>query len=384
MPNMESFEVTGDYTVVIHMSKWDSTVPYSLAREAGYMFSKVAWETYGQDYCALHPVGTGPFMLTEWETDVSKTYTKYDGYWQGEPLLDEIVCTIYADSLVAQAALEVGDLDVFFSADLGLVKTLADEGFSIETGTVMSTIPLLCFNSVNTDDVFNDIKVRQAVCHAIDQQALCNSIYYGYYEPTNQFAGESSVYYSDDVVGYDYDPELAKEILAEAGYPDGFDTTLTIKNEETIVACATAIQAQLAEIGVNVELVIVDAADYGVTLTGWESGMLMHPSDLPVDIVQQASSMWVQGLSGICLGLTSIIRPDDVNQYITEAVSAGTEEEKESLMHQAQVAIIDEWCMFFPLGVGYKTYVQGPHVHDAGMNSTYYTQATLWSAWVDG
>jgi len=383
MPNIESFEVTGEYTFVIHMSKWDSTVPYSLAREAGYMFSKDAWEQNGEEYCAQHPVGTGPFMLTDWKMDVSKTYEKYTDYWQGEPLLDEIVVTIYADSLVAQAALESGEMDVFFSVDYGLVNTLESKGFKVSTGVVMANIPLLCYNSVNPDDVLHDVKVRQALSHAIDQQGINEAIYYGYNLPTNQFAGTTSVYYSDDVVGYDYDPALAKELLAAAGYPDGFETTLEIKNEPTLVAIATAIQAQLAEVDVDVEIIVVDAADYGVALTGWDSGMLMHPSSLPTDIVQQAASMWIQGLSGICLGLTSIVRPDNVHEYITEAVSAKTEAEKQELMQKAQVAMIDEWAMFWPLGVGYNTFVKGSRVHDDGINDIIYYQGTLWKAWVE-
>jgi peptide/nickel transport system substrate-binding protein len=383
MPNIESFEVTGEYTFVIHMTKWDSTVPYSLAREAGYMFSKDAWDKNGEEYCAQHPVGTGPFIMTDWKMDVSKTYEKYADYWQGEPLLDEIVVTIYADSLVAQAALESGEMDVFFSVDYGLVNTLASKGFGVSTGVVMASIPLLCYNSVNPDDVFHDVKVRQAISHAIDQAGIDDSIYYGYTIPTNQFAGPSSVYYSNEVVGYDYNPALAKELLAAAGYPNGFETTLEVKNEPTLVAIATAIQAQLAEVDVDVEIIVVDAADYGVALTGWESGMLMHPSSLPTDIVQQAASMWIQGLSGICLGLTSIVRPDDVNQYITDAVSAKTELEKQELMKKAQVSMIDEWAMYWPLGVGYNTFVKGSRVHDDGINDIIYYQGTLWKAWVE-
>ncbi len=380
---VKSFEIVDDSTVVIHMSKWDSTIPQALAREPGYMFSKVAWETYGEEYCKEHPVGTGPFMLTEWNRDQNKTYEKNVDYWQGEPLLDKVVIHVYADSLVAQAALEAGDIDVFFCVDYTLARAMEEKGFRVATGSIQTKIPLFLFNSVNPDDPLHDVNVRKALCHAIDQQALCDAIYSGYAIPTNQFSQPGSKYYSPDVVGYDYNVQKAKDMLAAAGYPNGFDTRLQAKNEPTIIAAVTAIQAQLAKAGVRVKLDIVDAADYGVALTGWDYGLFYHPSSIPVDVVQQSSSMWIQGLSGICLGLTSVIRPDDLNDKILAAQSAKTAEESYKLMQEAQVMYIDKYCMFWPIGVAYDVYIIGPSVHDDGINDTHYTQATLWSAWVD-
>lgn len=381
--NIESFEVTDDYTVVIHMSEWDSTIPQSLARECGFMFSEQAWETYGEEYCSEHPVGTGPFILTEWNKDVDKTFVRFDDYWQGTPLLDEVVIHIYEDSLVAQAGLETGDIDAYYCVDYSLDAAMADKGYVVATGTIPTTMPFLLFNSVNPDDPLNNILVRQAISYAIDQQALCDAIYYGYVSPTNQFAPENSVYYSKDVVGYSYNPDKAKELLAEAGYADGFSTTLEAKNEATIVACVTAIQAQLAEVGIDVQLNIIDAADYGVALTGWDSGLFFHPTGLPTDIINQAASMWIQGLTGTVLGLTSVMRPDDLNETILAARSTATEEEAQQLMQEAQVMMIDDYCLFWPIGVGYNTWILSPSLHDSGINDIKYDLATLQTAWFE-
>jgi len=354
-----------------------------LARECGYMFSKQAWDEHGKEYCTKHPVGTGPFMFEGWERDVSKTYVKFADYWQGEPLLDKIEYKIYSDSLVAQASLELGEVHVYYCNDYALDATMAEKGFNVATGTIPLQMPFILFNSVNEDDPFYDFRVRQAVCHAIDQQALCDAIYYGYIMPVNQFAPSNSAYYSDDVVGYDYDLNKAKALLAEAGYADGFSTTLQAKNETTIVACVTAIQAQLAEIGIDVELDIIEGGDYGQALTGWDSGLFFHPTGLPAAIINQANSMWRQGLSGIVLGLTSVMRPDDLNDVILSAVSAKTDEEAQMYMQQAQVMMIDKYCMFWPIGVGYNTYVKTPKLHDDGIGDITYQMSTLWTAWLE-
>lgn len=381
--NIDSFEVIDDYTFRINLSNWDATIPYSLARECGIMASKQAFDTQGVEYLESHPVGTGPFMFESMTRDVEKVFVKFADYWQGEPNLDSVVIKIYADSLVSQAAMQNGDADVLYCTDYDLVNTLTAAGCEANLG-LPSQIAMLCFNCTDEENnPFYDVKVRQAICHAIDKDALLTGIYSGFGTVTNQFATEGSVFYNEDVQGYAYDVELAKQMLAEAGYPDGFDTTLIVRNDTMQINCVTAIQSMLAKIGVNVAIDIQDSGDFSANLTGWHTGMFFHTASLPIDVVNQMGSIFRQGLSGIVLGLSSMIRSDELNERIVAAITAGDSDESQANLRSAQPILIDELCDLDPIVTVYQPVITSSKLHDHGINAVEYTAGTLYKAWVE-
>ena len=380
---IESFEVTGDYTFVIHLSSWDSTIPYSLARECGIMFSQKAYEENGEEYCENNPVGTGPFMFESMSRDTEKVYVKFADYWQGEPYLDSVIFKIYSDTLVSQAAMQNDDAQMLYCTDYNLVDTLTASGCTVSLG-VPSQIALLCFNCTDEENnPFYDVKVRQAVSYAIDKEALVESIYSGYGAVTNQFAPEGSAFYNEDTQGYSYDPDRAKELLAEAGYADGFSTTCIVRNDTMQVNCVTAIQAMLADIGITMEVDIQDSGDFSVNMTKWNTGMFFHTSSLPVDVTNQMSSMFRQGLSGIVLGLDSLLRPDNLNEAIVSAVGASSTEEAQSYIKEAQTILIDEICDLNPVATVYQPIIKSSRLHDDGVNDAEYCTGTLYKAWLE-
>ena len=383
LSNVESFEVVDEYTVAIHLTTWDTTIPIALCKEPGAMFSKQQWETYGAEYCEQHPIGTGPFILESWERDVNKTYVKFDQYWQGEPNLDGIELTIYHDSLVAQAAIEMGDIDEMFISDFSMAKTLSSNGYNVVVGGQPTRITMLCFDETDEGDPLSDLRVRQAISHAIDKQAIVDAIYLGYAQPTNQFAYPGSVYYSEDVVGYDYDLEKAKALLADAGYPDGFSTTLIARSDATLANVAAALQDQLSKIGVTVELDVVDGGAFSTLLTGWGTGLFQHNSNLPTSITYQMNSMFRNDLSGNVLGLSTLLHPQDVHDGIVSAVGAETEEDAQNDIKHVQELLFDKYCLFAPVCVTYESVVKSDRLKDDGINEVTLYQNTLWKAWLD-
>lgn len=384
--NVESIEKTGDYEFVIHLSQWDATIPYSLARECGIMVSKEAangdpnW--YLENVC-----GTGPFKLDSWERDVSKTFVRFDDYWQGTPNLDSVTVKIYGDTTVAAGDLELGNAQVLYCTDYKLVDELTAEGMIACLG-MPSQIALLNFNC--TDEEYNgvvnpfyDVRVRQAVCYGIDKEGLLNGVYSNYGMVTNQFAPQGSVFYSEDVKGYPYDPAKAKELLAEAGYPNGFETTCIVRNDVMQVKCVTAIQDMMKEIGIDMKVDVQETGDFSANLSGWHTGLFFHTSSLPIDVTTQMSSMFKQGLSGIVLGLTSLLRPDNLNDAIVAACSSTTPEDAAANIRKAQGIMIDEICDLDPIVTVYQPIIKSAKLHDDGLNAVEYTTATLWKAWLE-
>lgn len=381
--NVKDFEVVDAYSFKVNLKSWDATIPYALARESGIMASKSTFDAKGADYLATNPVGTGPFAFKSWTRDVEKVFVKFPEYWQGEPNLDLVTTKIFADSLVSQAAMQNGSAEVFYCTDYDLVDTLKAVGCEANLG-LPSQIALLCFNCTDEkNNPFYDVNVRKAIGYAIDKDAILAAIYSGYGAVTNQFSAEASVFYNKDVEGTTYNPTKAKQMLADAGYPNGFNTTLIVRNDTMQVNCVTAIQSMLAEVGVNVKIDIQDSGDFSANLTGWHTGMFFHTASLPIDITTQMASMFRQGLSGIVLGLNSLIRSDELNSAIMGAVGAATSEEAWNSIHNAQVVLIDELCDLNPIVTVYQPVITSSKLHDHGINTVEYDYGTLWKAWVE-
>ena len=381
--NIDSIEATGDHTFEIRLSQWDATIPYSLARECGIMTSQKAYEEGGEEGCEAKPVGTGPFAFESMNRDTEKVFVRFDDYWQGAPYLDTVTVKIYSDSLVAQAAMQNDDAQMMYCTDYKLVDELKSSGCTAALG-VPSQIALLCFNCLDEkDNPFYDVKVRQAVSYAIDKEALIDNIYSGYAAVTNQFAPEGSVFFNAETKGYEFDVEKAKELLKEAGYEDGFKTTCIVRNDIMQVNCVTAIQAMLAEIGIEMEVDVQDTGDFSQNLTKWNTGMFFHTSSLPIDVTNQMSSMFRQGLSGIVLGLDSLLRPDELDAAITGAVGAKTPEEAQASIREAQTILIDDICDLNPVVTVYQPIIKSGKLHDDGVNDAEYSAGTLHKAWIE-
>ncbi|MDD6882765.1 MAG: ABC transporter substrate-binding protein [Eubacteriales bacterium] len=378
-------EVVDEYTVKVYLTDWDSTFTYGLARQAGFMHSKKQYDENGAEGCAAHPIGTGPFMFESHEPDISTTFVRFDEYWQGRPNLDAIEITVYADHTTANAALQAGEINVRFPDSPNDAKELSALGFSIQTTKVPSASVTVCFNSANEADPFYDVRVRQAAAYAIDRDAIMKALWGDYGSPITQYGIEGQPWYNDDIVGYEYNPEKAKELLAEAGYPDGFDTKIMTSSTTSYVNVCQIVAEELAAVGIRVELTPSDNATYLKSISGWESGMLYHPMTLSNGGPSIMNANFVQGISS-GLAVTSFIHPDDLNDTILSAVSAVSEEEANALWQQAEKMIFEDYCLLKAIGAIYDIAALDSNIHDSGIGETVSRVPgnwTLWNAWIE-
>lgn len=384
LSSIESVEVVDEYTVQLNLSTWSSILPYAFSRECGYMMSPTYYQENGDEYCKEHPCGTGPFVLTDWSHDISKTFEKRDDYWGGEVKLDGVKYIIYTDALVAAAALQSGEIDIYLAPDAETADTLAAMGVDIKTCSVKSHSYLLCFNSLNEsgNDPTGNLLVRQAICHAIDTDALVEAVWGNYANVRNQF-GVGEYFYSDTVKGYDYNPEKAKELLAEAGYPNGFDIDLKTEDSSALKNAATIIQQYLAEVGINANITILSGADANSAEAGWGEGLWLHGSSVYVSAPMQMASMFRQNLSGHVLGLTNLLRPDDVEAALATSVAASSDEEAVAAVGEANRLMTDEYCIVYNLAEVATLFAVNDYVKDSGVGEVFYSVADLGNAWLD-
>ncbi len=383
--NVDKIEATDEYTVVLTLSAWDSLLPVYMAREGGcgYIVSKQAWETYGEDYCKEHPVTTAPFQFVSWEHDAVVKLEKFADYWQGEPNLDGVELCVYNSMLVAQAAMESGEVHAMMNiSDTEVVDYLGMLGFNVVLGGIPASAHTIGFECMKEDDPFNDIRVRQAACYALDGAAIGEAIYGDYAKATTQYCLPGTPYYSEDVTGCPYNPEKAKELLAEAGYPNGFDTVIYVNSSNQVgVDTVTIVIEQLKQVGINVEIQLRDNAQYTTLIDGWDGGLIYHSGGIDSGAAAFVSGSFARNLtSGI--GLKSFDKPDELYDLI-DAGKAGDVETCRESFQKAQYIIFEQECMLKCLYVVMPVAVTTPNLHDSDIGATGGTSSDLWDAWLE-
>jgi len=381
---IKSIDIVDDHTVKLQLSEWSSIIPTAFSREPGYMFSKKQFEEHGQEFCQENPVGTGPFVLQSWKRDVEKVFVRNETYWGGPVKLDGVKYTIYKDALVGQAAMMSGDIDAFAGmANTGFAP-LKSRGFEVAIEPLLDHCSLLAFNSQNTsgDDPTGNLKVRQAICHAIDVPAVVAAAYHGLAQPTNQF-GIGKHYWNDAIKGYPKDLDKARALLKEAGYAEGFKTKLAAQQDPESAMVLQIIQANLKEIGIDAEIELITGAAANQAAVGWGTGMWYQTSSVYVNVAMQMASMFRQNLSGNALGQTTMLHPDDVEAALAKSVQATSDAESVDAVKEANRLLVDEYAIFLPIAEYPYPYVLNKKVRDSGIGASFYSVATLDKAYLD-
>lgn len=273
LTNVVSIDVPDEYTVQINLEEVDSTFLLRIAQGAlGMMASPTAMakEATAENMAELHCVGTGPFVFDSWERDTFVRYKRWDGYWQeGKPYLDAIEIRNIADLTVSLMSFRAGEAQAIENVDPVDAKQLAEEGFTLYQPNLFFLHSIL-LDGNNPDSPFADKRVREAVEYALDKKTMAQGIGMGYYEALSQLATQKDPWYVPGIEPREYDPDKARALLAEAGYPDGFTTKMVsdiMARRDTLVA----VQTYLKEIGIETELEILE---FGAAFTkpreGWE------------------------------------------------------------------------------------------------------------------
>jgi peptide/nickel transport system substrate-binding protein len=208
----------------------------------------------------------------------------YDGYWGEKPALDKATFKFISDPTAAFAAVMAEDVDVFsgFPAPENLPQFEADARFQVLVG---STEGETILSTNNMQAPFDDVRVRRAVAHAIDRQAIVDGAMFGYGTPIGtHFAPHNPAYV--DLKGQSaHDPDKARALLAEAGLADGFETTLHLPPPSYARRGGEIIAAQLAEVGIKAEIINVEWAQWLETVfRGKNFGLTIVSHTEPMDI----------------------------------------------------------------------------------------------------
>jgi len=234
--------------------------------------SPAAVKKYGNEGLALHPIGTGPFRFVERDQGVKTVLERNPDYWGAPAKLDRVIFRPLQDPATRINALENGEIHMMTTPPWDDIQRLVDEGFKLSTN---DNVPYINFIYLNTKfGPFKDKRVRQAVNMAIDRAGIAKEIYrktgraeYGMLSPGTDV-------YDPSFSSYNYDPEAAKKLLAEAGYANGFKAVYQLPQYGTGEIVETWIQRDLKKIGIDLELQKFEWVTY---MGKWAAGM---PEDI--------------------------------------------------------------------------------------------------------
>ena len=280
--SIESAEATGDYEVTFTLSGPDATLLAQFADRAGMMVSPDAAEAAGDEF-GLNPVCSGPYAFRERIAQDRIVLEKFDGYWNADAHgFDTVTFLPIPDTTVRFANLRSGDIHILerlATADIPAAE--ADDGVTVTTATSLG-YQGITFNVGNGDNADNpwgsDKRLRQALSHAIDREALNQVVFEGAFVPGNQSFPPSSPWYDADHPVPPRDVEAAKALLAEAGYGDGIELEVQVPNTNVPLQVMQVVQAMAAEAGIEVTLTSKEfatllsdqsAGDFTASQIGW-------------------------------------------------------------------------------------------------------------------
>lgn len=366
-------EAPDDSTFVIRLRAPNAPFLSNLAMNFCAAVSPAAMEKHGRDFFK-HPVGTGPFRLVEWRKDERLVLERHEQYWGERPLLRRLIFKPVQDPSVRFLELKTGalhgldDLNPEFIAEVRKdprLQLLTQPGMNVG------------YLAMNTEKPpFDNRLVRLAVNHAIDKQSLVDNFYQGLAEPAKNPLPPTVWGYNDTIAPYPHDLERAKELLRQAGYPQGFETELWampvsrpyMPQPDKI---AQALQANLAQVGIRARIVQwewgmyldkVSNGEHPMALLGWV-GDNGDPDNFLYVLLDVAAAQ--KPAANI-----AFYRNEALHQLLVEARRRPDQAERIHLYHQAQ-ELIHRDAPWAPLvhatqTIAFASAVQGFALHPTG------------------
>ncbi|MEM7534375.1 MAG: ABC transporter substrate-binding protein [Chloroflexota bacterium] len=256
----DSYEVIDDYTMEFTLKapidRWANLFANHMPLAPDHL------EAVGLDGYTEDPVGTGPYKFSSWERDNFISLERWDAYPGEMPAIQNVTFRHMPESAVRVAGLRSGEIHVAAHIPPDQVPSLLDDGYGLYEGDSMQSM-YVGLDIWGRSEPLQDKRVRQAMLYAIDLEAMWNTIAGGYGTMLDcQIVAPGGFGYNPDVQRYPYDPEKAKELLAEAGYPDGF----TIQGSSTAgryfrdQPFMDATVAQWAQVGIEVEMEFMESS----------------------------------------------------------------------------------------------------------------------------
>lgn len=362
---LDDVEVLDDHTVRLSLTQPFSSFIRVMAQGGSGstgMISPAALQKYGKDI-ADHPVGTGPFTFEERVRGQRVTLSRNEEYWGEKAGVDSVVFRPIPDAAARIASMRNGETDIIAVPSPDSVANLEQDGFQV----VDSNPPHSWYLTPNmNEEPMQDPRVREAISLAIDREGLARDILRDTVTPAVSVQAPANPGYEAHEDVFRHDPERAKELLAEAGYPDGFstvfETSVDGSGQIMPVAMAEYIQQNLSQVGIDVHLETYEWISY---LSRYNAGLaegvgfaqMSWGMSTPFWLYIQTSSS-LQSPNGPNVG--SYSNPE-LDAVMEQAVTAADEEEANALWRRANEIASEDFARI-PVVNDKAPYVLAPRV----------------------
>ena len=357
--DLDNAVIVDDYTLEIPVNYYDAALVCYLAIPT---YCVLDAETHAEDPDYGWVIGTGPYYLDEWEESVKYVLKRNDN-WRGEPgYYDEIDIFFYAEESTRYADFQAGNLDVVFLTDASYINNLGNgamAGAKLFSQEGLSIAGLTLSINEDTTAAFADINIRKALAHCIDTPSIVESLGEGTYVVPDSLYTKDCWAYIPGTGAYEYDPELAAEYLAEAGYGVDNPLTLTVYCSNTAwnTSLTEAVQFYASVIGIDLDLTGV--ADFGTILPV----LIANGQDISVGSPGSNSGLdpelqLQQAASTSDNGQTRVAPSGEMDEILREANSSHDQAEREELYKQFAQMYHDEY-IFIPMYLNTVNYGYG-------------------------
>lgn len=363
---VQSVEAVDEFTVKFTLKRREAPFLANLGMHFASIVSPTALKKLTVDF-TRNPVGTGPFKFVEWIKDDRIVLEANSEYWDGRPYLDRLIFRSIPDNTTRLFELQAGTIDVMVfpnPEDVPLIE--ADPGFKVLRQPGMNVGYLAMHTGKKP---FDDVRVRQAINHAINKKAIVDTIYEGLGTIAKNPLPPVVWGYNDQIQDYEYNPDKAKALLKEAGYSNGFKTTLWAMpvprpynpNGQKV---AEVIQADLQKVGIQARIISyewgtylekTDHGEHDMALLGW-TGDNGDPDNFLYVLLDKDNAK-------VPATNIAFYKNDQVHDLLIQAKETFDPKEREKLYQEAQI-IIHQDAPWVPLAHSMVVVITKATVHN--------------------
>jgi peptide/nickel transport system substrate-binding protein len=343
LTTIESIVAPDDYTVQLKMARMDVDLIYKLTDPG---FSILSADAFARlEPAQAYRIGSGAFTYGEWIQGDRLTLKRNDSYWGEPPKTESIMIRFIPEASSRLIALQTGEIDVCIDPAAVDLHYIAKDPKLTLMQIPSTNIRYIGINMGKAP--FDRKEVRQAIAHAMKRDDFLALVYEGNAMATNNVMHPEYTFYTE-IQGYSYDPAKAKALLAQAGLPNGFNATIHSSQGTTQRAVATVFQAQLAEVGIRLNIQALETASFNASVAAGQ----------PFD-------MMVNGWGGYAIGPDNALRPHfhssgssnryqikdrQIDQLLDRGLATAVVAERAAIYAEVQKYIIEQ-AVFLPIAV---------------------------------
>ena len=320
----------------------------------------------------------GHLSIKKYERDVRVVLERNDGYWRkGRPYLDGLEMKVIKNPMTQIAALKTNEIQGIIMIALNHAQMMEKEGYVLSQSYGPGVG--LHGDSKNPDSVWANRKVREAIEYAIDKETMLRELGFNYNEVLYQFVTTESPFYNPDLKPRKYNPEKAKRLLAEAGYPNGFKTSITHLNRHWPQSWV-AIQADLAKVGIDTQLIPVARPKY--LKIRFEGALKNGASHVLWNGMHNALEAQKNAFLSTAQHIPDTARPAGYDDIVNKAFTEPDPKIQKTLMLDASKLLYDD-VTFIPLYVIARLWAFDKKVKDYEIGKYTYDIGIFTNAWMD-